>query len=621
MTTLLMLITALLTPLLTLLLVALLDIQRRGCWSGFTWLEALHVYALKMAAYVKTHWIQRQFERDTEHFPECQSELLLRILRRHEDSAYGRDHQLSSINSVGGFRASQPVTEYPHYRSYIDRVAAGEKTAMLSADAEVILLAETSGTTGPNKRFPLSRGAARVMARHLRCGADHVAQWRDVAAWNLRLRMVVTLHQPAKHTEGGHLQGAIGLLMGSTFSKASCFCTPAAGYRITDEAASHYVHALFGLREVSLNSINTVFLSSLVTLLKRMEAHQEDLVADLRHGRLKDSLDITDDIRAELNAQLTPLPSRAEQVRAAFAAGSAGLVPRLWPDISFVGGSHAGVANTAYPALVRHYCGSMVPVLDCVFGCSEVGLLATVTSYRGDSGRVFTLIPDAAFFEFLPVVEDRVQDLEEIRPDDVLLSHQLKVGDEYELLVTTRGGLYRYRVGDVFRVVGFYNRAPRVQFLYRAGQLLNICSEKVSEAAFHQALELARHGWPANTTLREYTTAVSPLLGQEEEEVPHYLLFLELDGGPPLSQEDTRLVEESLQQHHERYRLLRQLGRLGPVTVHQLLPGTFGRFTQQLKSLKPAASAGSAPSNLSQFKMPRVMRSRERVLWLLENVR
>lgn len=35
------------------------------------------------------------------------------------------------------------------------------------------------------------------------------------------------------------------------------------------------------------------------------------------------------------------------------------------------------------------------------------------------------------------------------------------------MVLTTPNGLYRYRLGDVVRVVDFYNQCPIVEFLYR----------------------------------------------------------------------------------------------------------------------------------------------------------
>ena len=54
--------------------------------------------------------------------------------------------------------------------------------------------------------------------------------------------------------------------------------------------------------------------------------------------------------------------------------------------------------------------------------------------------------------------------------------------------MTTRDGLYRYRIGDVVRIARFHNHTPVVEFLYRQGQLLNVHMEKTNESDFYGAL-------------------------------------------------------------------------------------------------------------------------------------
>lgn len=51
-----------------------------------------------------------------------------------------------------------------------------------------------------------------------------------------------------------------------------------------------------------------------------------------------------------------------------------------------------------------------------------------------------------------------------------------EVGEAYELLVTTRGGLCRYRLGDVVRLVSQQEgQMPLVQLQGRVGKTLTLC--------------------------------------------------------------------------------------------------------------------------------------------------
>jgi hypothetical protein len=71
----------------------------------------------------------------------------------------------------------------------------------------------------------------------------------------------------------------------------------------------------------------------------------------------------------------------------------------------------------------------------------------------------------------------------EFRCDDgsVLLAHELDVGLEAEVVMTTWGGLLRYASADRVRVDGHLGHAPLLTFLGRQGGVSDMCGEKLSE--------------------------------------------------------------------------------------------------------------------------------------------
>ena len=44
---------------------------------------------------------------------------------------------------------------------------------------------------------------------------------------------------------------------------------------------------------------------------------------------------------------------------------------------------------------------------------------------------------------------------------------QLEIGSMYEIVVTNLFCLYRYRSGDIIKIVSFYNQAPQYEFCFR----------------------------------------------------------------------------------------------------------------------------------------------------------
>ena len=156
-----------------------------------------------------------------------------------------------------------------------------------------------------------------------------------------------------------------------------------------------------------------------------------------------------------------------------------------------------------------------------------------------------------------------------------LFGEEVEVGGLYELVVTTLSGLYRYRIGDVVRVVRFHNSCPVIEFQYRQGQILNMRSEKTTETMMYEALTKVFRGTRQRPRLVDYTCAESILLdlvpnsrGVIEETIikkthsshsthknhlefdgvkPFYVIFVELSGSnDPDAAENDMLSQEVL---------------------------------------------------------------------------
>ena len=72
-------------------------------------------------------------------------------------------------------------------------------------------------------------------------------------------------------------------------------------------------------------------------------------------------------------------------------------------------------------------------------------------------------------------------------------------------------------------------------------------------------------------------------------------------------------MDELLRKQSEEYASYRTLKKLSKIAVHQVTPGTFARFRTHLIETTAVAA--------NQFKMPRVLKSSERVAWFMDNVR
>lgn len=100
---------------------------------------------IEMLAFKGRFAIQKVRKAATNCHKEQEQEVLLHILRQHQDTEYGRDHDFRNISSTNEFVRMQPLTTYAYYQSYIDRTVAGEDNVMFKDP--VIHVATSSGTT------------------------------------------------------------------------------------------------------------------------------------------------------------------------------------------------------------------------------------------------------------------------------------------------------------------------------------------------------------------------------------------------------------------------------------------------------------------------------------------
>jgi len=209
----------------------------------------------------------------------------------------------------------------------------------------------------------------------------------------------------------------------------------------------------------------------------------------------------------------------------------------------------------------------------------------------------YALALGAVHFEFLPLAGVGVT-----APGTVPLE-AVREGETYELVITNHAGLYRYRLGDVVRIVGREGATPVFRFDHRRGNVIDLVGEKTTEAQLRVAIEaLAAEHLEDGGGFAEY--AVWPDL----DRLPYrYVVYLELrrpTGAAPVAAALGAELDQLLMAGHPAYATLgRQSGRLDVPEIRLVPPGTF----DELVGRQRAAAAGL---NANQIKVPRVIRER-----------
>jgi hypothetical protein len=149
--------------------------------------------------------------------------------------------------------------------------------------------------------------------------------------------------------------------------------------------------------------------------------------------------------------------------------------------------------------------------------------------------------------------------------------------------VTTGGGLYRYALGDIVRVVGHRGATPLVEFVGRAGVVSDLCGEKLGESHVARALDAA----DAQLALR----CPFMLLAPEWASPPYYALFVEApDVADPVLARLAGEVERGLLDSPS-YAYCRRLGQLGPVRPFRVHQGAAAAYVHRRTLLGQRAGA------------------------------
>lgn len=489
------------------------------------------------ATAVNTAWLGAslpawwRFRRAVHDPATAQARHLRRLLADHADTAYGRAHGFATISSYEEFARRVPLIGYAELEPWIARILAGE-SAVLTRD-EVTHLVPTSGSTSGRKLIPFTSGLQREFNAAL--GPWIVDLFRRTpslvggpAYWSVSPAIRDSPPPPSAVPIGfaddsQYLGGVRARLVESVLA------VPSTIRHLVDLEKFRYVTLLCLLRQPDLRLISVWHPSFLALLLDALPDAWPSLLGDLRAGTCRDSAALPPAVRASLDRR--PCPSRADQLaradpRTPLSIWRSLKVVSCWAD------AHAASALAALrprlPGVVFQY----------------KGLLATEAFVTLPFAGAHPLAVCSHFFEFI----DETGQLHR--------AHELVSGQVYEVVVTTAGGLWRYRLGDCVEVTGFVARTPSLRFLGRVGQVSDLCGEKLSEEFVTRALHRAAAALelpPKFLLLAPHPTAAPP----------HYALFLEsaCPAGDLAARLDTAL------RANPHYALCRDLGQLGPVLL------------------------------------------------------
>lgn len=456
--------------------------------------------------------------RDFGRAEEINRENLYRILQDNGRTAYGREMAFDRITSERAYRERVPCTVYEDYEGLCEpmRYTAYPIRCRLA----------TSGSTGEQKVFPLTEEALNRYGSYI-CDMPYY-QFGGAEG-------------PHLHTSVFHTGNPDKMLLSSAYYgwlKEQKLFVPAAyagGERLLfaeDITDVSYVKAWLMLCTPALASIQSVFLYDVLLIMRYLEENWRRLLADMQAGQVGAA--VGQEVKERL---LSCLPSREvlERAEAVLMEGfERPVLPRLFEGLRFISGIGGESMAFQTKALAR-YSGD-VPV--CYFSYTLSECMAGIALYP--KRAEYALLPYSAYYEF-------------VREDGVCAGiSELEPGVCYEPVITTFGGLYRYRTADILRVTAYEKETPVFTVAGRK-RTVNVAGEKLSE----QLLAAAFQKWESGLDAALWDYAV----GIEYEAPARYLAFAEVTGSIDREAQERKL-DHILQSMSEDYRDIRRLGML-----------------------------------------------------------
>ncbi|KAL8117674.1 putative indole-3-acetic acid-amido synthetase GH3.1 [Apium graveolens] len=526
-----------------------------------------------------------------------QEKVLEAILSRNAETEYLSKFDLKNATDRETYKSKVPVVNYEDLQPYIQRIANGDRSSILSSHPISEFLTSSGTSAGERKLMPTI-----------------AEEWDRRQKLYSLLMPVMNLYVPNLNKGKGlyflfikaETQTPSGLVARpvlTSYYKSSQFRTrpydPYNVYTSPDETIlcansfqSMYSQMLCGLimRQEVLR-MGAVFASGLVRAVKFLQLNWRQLAHDIATGTLNPEINDSA-VRECISGILKPDPELAQFITDQCSGENwEGIIVRIWPNTKYLDVIVTGAMAQYIPTL--DYYSNELPKYCTMYASSECYFGLNLKPVCMPSEVSYTIMPNMGYFEFLPHDDQSVS-----RDSPRLLDlAELVVGKEYELVISTYAGLCRYRVGDILRVTGFYNSAPQFKFLRRKNVLLSIDADKTNEEELQNAID------NASVLLREFNTSIVEYTSfSDTKTIPgHYVIYWELLAKDSANSPTPEVLDQCCLAMEESFNTVYRQGRvadnsIGPLEIRVVKNGTFEELMDY------AISRGAS---INQYKVPR----------------
>ena len=396
----------------------------------------------------------------------AQAAQLRRILGGACETTVGRSHDFGSIARIhepaamiDAYRQRVPVRTHAQMQPALDVVYQGRWQELCPSPP--LYFSMTAGSTGRFKYLPVTRESRREVGRASLIFYGALQASHPALRWRKAQFLVGS-------AEGGRSPSGIPQGFASGFNYRNLpsflrrrFVVPYWVFTLEDVADRSYAAGRILAGDRRLAALCAISPVNLVNVREALEQHPDRLCEDIARGTLtlRGSQAVPGSYRTRPDPELARRLRESRRIEGRFSSRL--LFPRLEVLVCWQGGNM----------------GYYLPDLDASFGIRgrfELPISASeavfaIPTEPDRAGGIAAIT--AHFLEFLP----------ERGGDVALRVDQLSLSEEYRVVVTTAGGLYRYDMEDIVRVLEFRERTPVLEFVSKCQRRVSISNERITE--------------------------------------------------------------------------------------------------------------------------------------------
>ncbi len=461
------------------------------------------------------NYIYRQIKKGMATAVADQQEVFQQLLKSAQKTTFGVDHDFASIKTHEDFVKKVPLRDYEALKPYIDKIKEGKQNVLWKG--RPIYFAKTSGTTSGVKYIPITKDSI----------PNHINSARNALLCYM--------------AETGNTAFADGKLI-----------------------------FLSGSPELErVGDIPTGRLSGIVNhhVPKYLRANQ---MPSFETNCIEDWETKLDKIVEEtINQNMTlisGIPPWMQMYFDKLVEKSGKKVGELFPDFNLM--VQGGVNFEPYKHKLTESIGRKVDSIE-LFPASE-GFFAFQDSQKMPGMLLNT--NSGIFYEFVPLAE-----IGSANPTRLTLK-DVKVGENYALIISSNAGLWAYNLGDT---VKFLSTEPyRLVVSGRTKHFISAFGEHVIVEEVENAMLGAQQ--LSNARITEFT--VAPMIAQDGGDSYHEW-FIEFEQVPADLEELARIIDDNLRQKNMYYDDLVKGNILKPLLITPIRKNGFLEYMKSIGKL------------------------------------